>query len=131
LQLHLRVLPGLLAIVRLPPECSIPDWALSAPFSSVTRTAGELSIVCAEELVPVDREGEGGWRAIMLVGPFEFTMTGVLAAVADPLARAGVPIFAVSTFDTDYILVKQSSLDRAQAVLEAGGHRFDSDEGDG
>ncbi len=82
----------------------------------------ELSVVCPQELVPEDVRSEGGWRALKLEGPFEFSEVGVLASVAAPLAEAEVGIFAVSTFDTDYVLVKREQLQPAVAALRGRGH---------
>jgi hypothetical protein len=112
-----------LAIVRLPPDASVPAWALEPPtFSSITRTGDELSVVCAEARVPPGAMAEPGWRAFKLQGPLPFTEVGVLVAFASPLACQGISIFAVSTFDTDYVLVKASQIDRAIEALVAAGH---------
>ncbi len=100
----------------------VPDWAISGGFFCVTRTDDELSVVCPEEVVPEDVRSEGGWRALKLEGPFEFSEVGVLDSVAAPLAEAGVGIFAVSTFDTDYVLVKKEYLQSAVAALRGRGH---------
>ena len=100
----------------------VPDWAVEGGFFSVTRTDDELSMVCPEEVVPDEARSEEGWRALKLEGPFEFSEVGVLASVAAPLAEAGVRIFAVSTFDTDYVLVKEEQLSPAVAALRGRGH---------
>jgi hypothetical protein len=119
--LTLRVLPGVLAVCRLPPDAALPGRALSGRFVSVTRTAEELSVVCAEEVVPADGQCEGGWRALQVAGPLDFALTGILAALATPLAAAGISIFALSTYDTDYVLVKERTLAEAIAVLRRAG----------
>lgn len=124
--LNLIVLPDLLAVSRFEPRAEIPGWALVGEFWSVTRTADELSVICPEDAVPSGITSEPGWRALKLVGPFEFALTGILTSVLDPLAAAGVAIFAFSTFDTDYVLVKADDLDAAVAALTAAGHRFQS-----
>src|SRR6266568_5018950 len=112
------LLPDAYAVVRLGPGDAVPVWALSSrPFFSVTRTADELSVVCLERDTPSHVNSERGWRAIKLIGPFPFDQVGVLASFATPLAQHGVSIFALSTFDTDYILVKASHLDQALKVL--------------
>ena len=115
--MDLTVLPEPLAICRLPPTDRIPSWALEEHESlvSITRTPEELSIVCPEEAVPPDTRSEDGWRALKVPGPIPFEQTGVLASIAQPLAAAGLTLFAVSTYDTDYILVKE--LERALEVL--------------
>jgi uncharacterized protein len=116
--MDLTVLPEPLAICRLRPTDRIPSWALEEHESlvSITRTPEELSIVCPEEAVPPDVETvEDGWRALKVPGPLPFELTGVLASIAGPLAAAGLTLFAVSTYDTDYILVKEP--ERALEVL--------------
>jgi hypothetical protein len=116
--MDLTVLPEPLAICRLRHTDRIPSWALEEHESlvSITRTPEELSIVCPEEAVPPDVEHvEDGWRALKVPGPIPFETTGVLASIAQPLAAAGLTLFAVSTYDTDYILVKE--LERALEVL--------------
>jgi hypothetical protein len=116
----LAVLPGTLAVCRLPASDRIPSWALELHegFVSITRTPDELSIVCPQEAVPPDTQVEEGFRALKVPGPIPFEQTGVLASIATPLAAAGISIFAVSTFDTDYVLVRETDLDRALAALD-------------
>jgi hypothetical protein len=123
--MELTVLPEPLAICRLRPMERIPSWALEEheSLSSITRTPDELSIVCPEEAVPPDTQAEGGWRALKVPGPIPFEQTGVLASIAGPLAQAGISIFAVSTYDTDYVLVKAEDVERALAALESPPHR--------
>ena len=118
-----RLLPQRLAVCRLGADAPVPEWALEAAFFSLVRTSDELSIVCGEERVPHDVRGEKGWVALKLEGPFPFSLTGVLAAFLDPLAEARIPIFAISTFDTDHVLIKQEDVARAVEVLTAAGHR--------
>ena len=116
----------LLAICRLPADAAVPAWAdlTSPPLVSITRTGGELSLVLPEADVPAGVPAEAGWRALSVRGPLPFHLTGVLASLAVPLAEAGVPIFAVSTHDTDWLLVGQDRLSEACAALEAAGHRI-------
>jgi hypothetical protein len=100
---------------------------LEAQFSSVVRTPEETSVVCPEALIPLDRQGivvEGGWVALELEGPFPFAMTGVLASFIEPLAEAEIPVFALSTFDTDYVLIKNENLSQALTALGAAGHQM-------
>jgi hypothetical protein len=117
--MNVTVLPERLAVSRLPASARVPSWALELheEFSSITRTAGELSIVCPEDAVPPDVQVEPGWRALQVPGPIPFATTGVLAGLATPLAAAGISIFALSTYDTDYVLVKEDDLERALAAL--------------
>jgi hypothetical protein len=123
LQLTLHVLPEAFGVCRLDAAAAVPGWAAAGTFSSVTRTADELSVVCEERLVPEGVKQDGGWRCLKLVGPFDLELTGVLASVLQPLAGAGVSIFAVSTFDTDYVLVRNARLEQAVAALRAAGHQ--------
>lgn len=120
----LTLLEGRLAICRLAPDELLPPWTAraTAPLLSITRTPAELSIVAAESAVPHGVVCSRGWRALMLVGPFDLETVGVLASVAAPLAEAGVSLFALATYDTDYILVAEPNLDRALAALCAAGH---------
>jgi uncharacterized protein len=108
--------------VRLAPDAAVPPWAWSGAIAGALRTPSELSVVCDESAVPPDTRAERGWVALMLEGPFPFAMTGVLSSVLGPLADAGVSIVALSTFDTDHVLVKAEQLDRAVAALERAGH---------
>ena len=120
--LTLQLIPGEFAVCRLPAAAPVPDWAGSVVFSSVTRTADELSIMCPADQVPADTKHESGWRLLKLQGPFAFTETGILAAVLAPLAAAKIGILATATFDTDYLFVKDRQLDEARHALEAAGH---------
>jgi hypothetical protein len=121
-QLLLSVLPERLAVCRLGPDEVIPDWVFSTWFWSITRTDEELSLILPEELVPSSWKAEKGWRCLKVLGPLDFSITGVLASVSTPLAQAGVSIFAISTYDTDYLLVRNGDFDRAKEVLVRHGH---------
>jgi uncharacterized protein len=121
----LTVLGERLSICRLDAGEEVPAWATGASFFTVTRTRNELSVVCPEDVVPESIFRERGWRAFRLEGPFDLSMVGILASVASPLAEAGASIFAVSTFDTDYVLVREEQLDLAIDTLRASGHRVD------
>jgi len=107
-----------LAICRLPPASSIPEWIGKSDFISVTRTPDELSIVCSEKLVPEKVEAERNWRMIKVKGPLDFSLTGILASLVGPIADAGIALFALSTYDTDYLLLKEKNLDRAIDILK-------------
>ncbi len=120
--LVLSLLSTPLAVCRLDSTAEVPPWAARGEFTSVTRTADELSIVCAENAVPEGTRCEKGWRAFKLEGPFDFSQVGILLAVAEPLAQAGVVILAIGTYDTDYLLVRQAQLKQAMAALRTGGH---------
>ena len=122
--LTLQVVEGEYSICRLPPETPIPAWATREPFYSATATAEELSVVCRTPHVPSGVRREDGWNALRVVGPLDFSLTGILAALATPLAENGISIFAVSTFDTDYLLVRGADLQRAVGTLAAAGFAF-------
>jgi uncharacterized protein len=116
-----RALPGEYAVCRLDPHAAVPAWA-SGPFLNLTFTDDELAIICPAGRVPGEVRAERDWRVLKLVGPFPFTATGVLAALATPLARAGISLLSIATYDTDYFLVKADVFDDAVAVLVAAGH---------
>lgn len=123
LTLHLRT--GSYAVSQLAADAEIPKWAVSAQgLVSITRREGELSVVCREEAVPEGVKMQGGWRLMELEGPFEFSLTGILLSVLRPLAEAGVGIFALSTYDTDVVLVQERDVEKAIASLGAAGHRI-------
>ncbi len=122
--LDLCILDDELAICRLDPDEEIPAWVAGGGLWCITRTEEELSLVCATDQAPEDARSEGPWRALKVQGPLDFALTGILAALAAPLAEAGIPIFALSTFDTDYLLVRSECLDLAVEALRAAGHRI-------
>jgi uncharacterized protein len=124
MQLKFRRLPGSFAVCRLAPDAPIPSLTATALFTSITRTAEELSIVCLTDQAPQNAKCESPWTCFQLEGPFPFSLTGVLASFLDPLAGRGIPIFAVSTFDTDYILVKEAHAATAVETLQAAGHEL-------
>jgi hypothetical protein len=109
--------------VRLGAADGLPDWfALDAPFSGALRRGDELSLVCREERVPGGALAERGWAALEVAGPMDLALTGVLAGLAAPLADAGVPVFALATYDTDVVLVPGARLEQAVAALRGAGH---------
>ena len=122
--LTLSVIEGFYAIAKLSPDAVIPEWAMRGAFFSITRTAEELSLVVAESGIPPETEASRNWRMLKLHGPFAFNEVGVLAALANPLARLGVGIFVISTYDTDYLLVQQENIPVAVEALEHAGHRI-------
>lgn len=124
--LDLTLLDPPLAVCRLSPGATVPDWAAFGAFTSITRTAEEWSIVCEAGAVPADVRRETGFRALKVAGPLDFALTGILASLAVPLAEAGVSVFALSTFDTDYLLVREAQLECALRALRGAGHRIDS-----
>ena len=124
-QLRFIVLPDHLAVCRFNQDTPIPAWALSGTVFTITRTADELSVVCQQNLVPDGVRCERGWRCLRVAGTMDFSMIGVVASLSTPLAAAGVGIFVISTFDTDYLLVKNDDFSRAVAALRAAGHAVD------
>lgn len=120
--LELSVLAQRLSVCRLGSQESIPEWATGGEFFNVVRTKDELSIVCGEEQVPPGIQQQTDWRAFKVEGPLDFALTGILAGLSAVLARAEVSIFAISTFDTDYILVPERTLATAVAALRNAGY---------
>ena len=118
----LTVLDPTLAVARLPAGEGLPWWAAGSSFLSLTRFAEETSVVCEARLVPGDVRSERGFRALRVDGTLAFQETGVLVSLATPLATAGVPVFVVSTFDTDYIMVAEPRLGDAVVALRKAGH---------
>ncbi len=116
----------LLAVCRLPAEGVVPSWAdqVLQPLVSITRTAVELSVVVPQSVVPSGVQAASGWRALSVRGPLPFHLTGILVSLAAPLAEAGVPVFALSTHDTDWLLVGHDRVGEACAALEDAGHRI-------
>ena len=117
--MELILLPDSLAICRLAQDAPIPQWALAGEFYAVCRAEGQLSIVCPDGHPPPEIEADSGWRALKVRGPLPLSETGVIAALSTPLAEAGIAVFVVSTFDTDYLLIKEAQLSRAVRVLSS------------
>jgi hypothetical protein len=121
-KLRLSLLPQRFSVCKLNPDAALPQWSRRGSVFSITRTADELSAVCESKYVPVSVRSEKGFRCLKLQGPFPFTMAGVLESVLRPLAKARISIFALSTYDTDYVMVKEKSLANAVRALRAAGH---------
>jgi hypothetical protein len=113
---------GVFAVCRLEPDAPIPAWATNGKFFSITRTADEHSIVCPQDAVPDKVKCERGWHCLRMAGTIPFSAVGVLASLTMPLAEAGIGIFVISTFDTDYLLVKEKDLGTALDTLRQHGH---------
>lgn len=122
IKMNLSVLQEELGLGRLGPDASVPAWATQGEFYTVSRTKEELSVVCESRLIPDAVRAERGWKALKVEGPLDFSLVGILAALSGTLAERGVSIFAISTFDTDYILIKKGDLDQAVAALRDAGH---------
>lgn len=123
--LQMRVLPGELAVCRLPEDAEIPAWAWQGPICGALKAVGEISVVTSVEAVPEGVRNEGPWRAMMVEGPLDFALTGILSSIAQTLAVAQISLFALSTFDTDYILVRADDLAEAVIALELAGHSIE------
>lgn len=121
-QLTLLEVGDSFAVCKLPPGSPVPAWATTGDLFSVTRTADELSVVCRQEVVPDGVVCDKGWRCLRVAGAMPFTLVGVLASLTTPVAKAGIGVFAFSTFDTDYLLVKQGEFHKAVAALRTAGH---------
>ena len=122
--MQLRTLPDSYAVVRLEPGSELPEWVDKGPFRSVTRTDHEVSVVCRDHDVPEGESVDRGWTVLETMGPFDFSLTGAISSLVEPLAAAEVPIFVLSTFESDYVLVRSSDLARAVDALEDAGHEF-------
>lgn len=120
--LKLQVLPGHYAVSRLPADAAFPEWADGPGFVSISRSEDELSVVCQQARVPAEVQQSGDWACIRLIGPFPFEEAGIIAAVINPLASAGLGVFVVSTYDGDHLLLKQDDLDTANRLLRRQGH---------
>jgi len=121
---QLSILTVRLSICRLASDNGLPEWLPTDGFLSITRTADELSIVCEERYVPDEVQSQRGWVGFKVQGPIDFSEVGVLASLATPLAESGVSIFAISTYDTDYVLIGEKDLEQSLVVLAAAGHKI-------
>jgi GNAT superfamily N-acetyltransferase len=126
-RLKLLGVAGTFAVCKLPTGSPLPPWATTGDFFAATRTHDELSVVCRQEAVPEGVVCERGWSCLRVAGSMPFTLVGVLASLTTPMARAGVGVFAFSTFDTDYLLVKAGDVPKAVAALRAAGHLVDAE----
>ncbi|MGG4492405.1 ACT domain-containing protein [Brevibacillus reuszeri] len=124
--MNLTILDTPFSVVKFPQAHDIPSWATKSEFFSITRTKEELSVVCESANVPADisEDAEHEWKCLKVEGVLDFALTGILSSLANPLADNGISIFAISTFNTDYLLVKTHSLEKAKLVLENAGHSF-------
>jgi len=120
MRLSLSALPGLICVVRLDADAAVPSWfSLAAPLAVACRTVDELSLLCPQQDVPIEVRAERDLRAFKVAGPLDFSQTGILAAIAIPLAKAEIPIFTTSTFETDYVLVPANRFENATQILAA------------
>lgn len=113
----LEIVSGLYSVCRLPPGSDIPEWVDGSPFVNVTLTATELSVVCQADLVPSDVDSETGFRLLSVLGPLAFDAVGIISDITRVLAETGISVFVVSTYETDYVLVRETDLDLATSAL--------------
>ena len=118
------MLAGSYAIVRLAPETAVPAWTTHGEFTSITRTSDELSVVCLSENVPPEIRPPQHWVCLKLQGPFPFSLTGVLLSFIEPLSSNSVPIFAISTYDTDFVLIQEEFAGTTFDLLQKAGHEM-------
>ncbi len=116
--MKLSILEGEYSVLKRSPTEEIPSWVFHSNFYSISKTDEELSIVCESKYLKEEQVVEGSWRILKVEGPLDFSLTGILSALAAPLAEAKISIFAISTFDTDYLMVKQEFLADAIEVLK-------------
>ncbi len=120
--LTLQTLPATYTIHRLTPDSQLPLAALTGSFYSLTQTQDEISLVCESTINVVSQKADPNWRALKVLGPLDFSLVGILAGLAQTLAAANISIFAISTYDTDYLLLNAAKLAAAQAVLRDAGY---------
>jgi uncharacterized protein len=122
--LKMTLLPDKYGVCRLNKEDNIPSWAYEGEFFSLTKTTDELSVLCLESNIPAGLKLEGDWRVLKVLGPLDFSLIGILSKISGILAQQDISIFAVSTYDTDYILVKNNKVENAVEVLEREGYEI-------
>lgn len=119
--LRVYVLDEVMCVARLPADAPVPEWLPDAPWWSITRTGDELSVVCEARFVPDAVRQNSGWRMLQVQGPLDFSLTGILHRITAPMAAADISLFALSTFDTDYVLVADADLEDAVRCLRESG----------
>lgn len=123
-KLTLELFKGDYGVCRLSNDEDIPTWAKGEEFVSITKTSDELSIVCPIENIPEGINCEKNWRILKILGPLDFALIGILSKISSILANEKISIFAISTFDTDYILVKEEDIDNATKALSTNGYNI-------
>jgi len=121
MKLELQRLPGTYAVHRLPSGAPLPARLTDEPFYALLRSRDELSVCCRTDFALTSERVEPGWACLMVAGPLDFSLTGIVSGLTAPLAAAGIPVFVISSFDTDYLLVKEEVLSRACRVLAPHG----------
>lgn len=119
--IELELLPDRLGVARLEPHAPVPHWAAGVEgFCSITRTDTELSVVCDAAAIPAEVAAQRDFACLRVVGPLDFSEIGILATLTTVLARAGISVFTISTYDTDYLLLPRERVDDAIAALSTG-----------
>ena len=121
-QLQLSLLKDKYGICTLPNTAPIPDWALTQSLASITRTEKELTIVCRLEILPSQYQSDLKWRCFKIDGSFDLNQIGVISSISSPLADAGISIYVISTYDTDYFLIQEQNLEQTISILSSSGH---------
>jgi len=121
-QLQLSLLKDKYGICTLPNNAPIPDWALTQSLASITRTEKELTIVCRREILPSQYQSDLNWRCFKIDGSFDLNQIGVISSISSTLADAGISIYVISTYDTDYFPIQQQDLEQTISVLSNSGH---------
>ena len=111
--LTMKLIKEKYGVCRINPNELIPEWAQNSDFFSITKTCDELSIVCSQDAIPNDIKCEKDWKILKIEGPLDFSLVGILSSISTILAQKGISIFAISTYDTDYIFVKNKDIDNA------------------
>ena len=124
MRLQIIIIKGVFAVVQIPPGSQIPNWVGGDRLFAVVNTPDEVSIVCEEKFVPQGVKFEAGWASLMVQGPLDFSLIGILADLSSVLAKAEISIFALSTYNTDYILLKKNQLDEAVKALNQAGYEI-------
>jgi hypothetical protein len=124
MKLNLSILEGLFTIHRFPPNNEIPKQVYKGQFYSISKTNEEISVVCSSSIILNSEKSETGWSCIKVIGPLDFSLTGILSDISAVLAKAKISIFAISTFDTDYLLVKSEKLQAAKKALKQSEYAF-------
>lgn len=117
-KLTLKLLKDKYSVCRLNKNDEIPKWIFQEEFFSITKTDEELSVVCLQDKIKENIKCEKDWRILKIEGPLDFSLIGILSKISTLMANNDISIFAISTYDTDYILIKEESINKAIEVLE-------------
>jgi uncharacterized protein len=125
MEMELKILIDTYAICKFKPDSDMPEALINYDFFSVTKAQDELSIVCKQsEIIAGEFEINKDWRILKIIGPLDFSLVGIIAEISGLLSKSKISIFTISTYDTDYILVKNKNLEKAVEVLESNGKKI-------